>query len=231
MNIKQIYNINEIIPLHQIIFGEEFPLQSFCKKKRNNDVLIFVYEENGSNIGYSIAILQTEERNIYAWYGGIIPKYQGMGITKRWFENLFEYAKNNNFQTITVATSNLRPHMITFAVKMGFDIYNLKKRETGEGNKIYFKYTIRPESSAVISLDMNIRIVDLEKKLVELYKHNTTTLVIKDIYSIESLMYVVKYCNSFIRKPKLIITKDKKIFDKLLLQFIREYKGEIKFQS
>lgn len=230
MTIKQIYDIDEIIPLHQIIFGKYFPLQSFYKKKRCNDVLMFVYEEHNKNIGYSIAIVQAETKSIYAWYGGVIPKYQGVGITKKFFEMLIEYAKKISYQTITVATSNLRPHMITFAVKMGFDIYDIKKRETGEGNKIYFRYVVQPESTKIINLSENIRIVDIERTLVELYKNNTTTLILSNIHDIEVLMYIVNYCNNFIRRPKLILTKEEDFFTKSTLELLKEYKGEIEFK-
>lgn len=230
MNIKQIYDINEIISLHQIIFGKEFPIQSFYKKKRDNEVLIFLYDEYNKKIGYSIAIAQKEEKNIYAWYGGVIPEYQGTGITKKFFEFIIEYARETNYQTITVATSNLRPHMITLAVKMGFDIYDLKKRETNEGNKIYFKYRVNPESTAVIDLKSSLMLVEIEKKLVELYKMNTTTLILTEIQNIESLNYIIKYCNSFIRKPKLIITKEEEFFKNSTLKLIKEYKGKIEFK-
>ncbi len=230
MKIRQIYEIAEVIPLHQVIFGREFPLQSFYKKKRENDILIYVYEEESIKIGYSIAIVQEQEKNIYAWYGGVIPEYQGNGITKVFFEVLIEYAQKMNYSTITVATSNLRPHMIIFAVKMGFDIYDLKKRETGEGNKIYFKYHINPEKKAVISLKSNLKIVDIERQLVELYKKNTNILVLTDIDEISNLMYVVKYCNSFMRKPKLIITKEEKSFKSSILRTLKEYKGKIEFK-
>ena len=153
MEIKQIYNINEIIPLHNIIFGKEFPMQSLNKKKREADILMYIYEEENVKIGYSIVIAQKREKNLYAWYGGLLPEYQGNGITKQFFEDLIKYAYKMGYSTITVATSNLRPHMIIFAVKMGFDIYDLKKRSTGEGNKIYFEYFVRPETKAILNLN------------------------------------------------------------------------------
>ena len=230
MIIKKIDNINEIIPLHKIIFGKDFSLQSFYKKKRDNDILIFLYVENSINIGYSIAIIQEEKKNIYAWYGGVIPEYQGIGITKQFFETLIDYTLKLNFQTITVATSNLRPHMITFAVKMGFDIYDIKKRDTGEGNKIYFIYRVRPEWIATINLKKDITIVDIERKLVELYKSNATTLILSNIENIEYIPYITKYCNSFIRRPKLIITAEKELFKESVLKLIESYKGKIEFR-
>ena len=58
---------------------------------------------------------------------------------------------------MTVASSNIRPHMLILAIKMGFDIYELKKRESGEGNKIYFKYKLFPQHIEIILLEENGR--------------------------------------------------------------------------
>lgn len=229
MEIKQIYNINEIIPLHNIIFGKEFPMQSLNKKKREADILMYIYEEENVKIGYSIVIAQKREKNLYAWYGGLLPEYQGNGITKQFFEDLIKYAYKMGYSTITVATSNLRPHMIIFAVKMGFDIYDLKKRSTGEGNKIYFKYFVRPETKAILNLNEIQKITEIERQLVELYKNNTTTIILTEVDKINSLIYIIKYCNSFIRKPKLIITKEEKWFEETTLDVIKNYDGEIEF--
>lgn len=75
-----------------------------------------------------------------------------------------------------------------------------------------------------------MKIVDIERQLVELYKKNTNILVLTDIDEISNLMYVVKYCNSFMRKPKLIITKEEKSFKSSILRTLKEYKGKIEFK-
>ena len=178
MIIKEIHDINVILPIHYEIFGKEFPISSYYKKSKTNMLYIFVYEEDSKLIGYSIIVDQDEKKNLYAWYGGVLPKYQGRGITQIFFDKLINFAKEKEYDSVTLATSNIRPHMLSLAIKMGFDIVDLKKRETGEGNKIYFEYKILPETTEEISLKENekyISFVQIEEKLVSAYKNKKDT--------------------------------------------------------
>lgn len=142
MKVKEIEDVNSVIQLHEKIFNKPFPLQSYYKKNSIYKVDIYVYEENSNLLGYSIVVDQEKEKNFYAWYGGVLPKFQGRGITEKFFKVLIENARKKGYKSITLATTNSRPNMIRLAVKMGFEIYDLKKRNYGEGNKIYFQYKI-----------------------------------------------------------------------------------------
>ena len=208
--IKQIQDINTILPLHLEIFGKEFPMQSYYKKSKTNNLHIFVYEFDGVQIGYSIVVDQAEIKNLYAWYGGVLPEFQGMGVTRRFFDDLIEFAKIKEYNSITLATSNVRPHMLRLAIKLGFDIVDIKKRETGEGNKIYFEYKILPESIEYLCLEEDgkpLTLVQVEERIVRAYKNNCTTLKIEcNNENVFALKYIINYCNSFLRKPKLEIT-------------------------
>lgn len=231
MIIKEIHDINIILPLHERIFGKEFPISSYYKKCKNNNLYIFVYEEETKLIGYSIIVAQADEKNLYAWYGGVLPEFQGRGITQTFFDRLINFAKEKEYITITLATSNIRPHMLALAIKMGFDIVDLKKREYGEGNKIYFKYRIMPPYIEEISFEEHgqmITLVQIEERIVRAYKNNCTLLKINCNENIEALKYAVRYCNSFIRKPKILINlqNSSNIYPKLN-EIIEGYKGEI----
>ena len=235
MIIKEIHDINVILPIHYEIFGKEFPISSYYKKYKTNMLYIFVYEEDSKLIGYSIIVDQDEKKNLYAWYGGVLPKYQGRGITQIFFDKLINFAKEKEYDSVTLATSNIRPHMLSLAIKMGFDIVDLKKRETGEGNKIYFEYKILPETTEEISLKENekdISFVQIEEKLVSAYKNNCVLLKINCNDNLEALIYAVKYCNSFIRKPKIQINlQDSPIVSSKINEIIEGYKGEIEINN
>ena len=151
MEIRKIEDVNSILILHNKIFRKDFPMQSYEKKRKQNELLIFIYKEAEQLIGYSIIVVQKEINNLYAWYGGVLPKYQGRGINKQFLEFLIEYARNKKFDSVTLASSNMRPHMLRLAIKLGFDIYDIKKRNFGDGNKIYFKFKILPEHSRKMS--------------------------------------------------------------------------------
>ena len=63
MQIKEIFDLRVILPLHEEIFGTSFPISSFEKKSKNNKLHIFVYEED-LMIGYSIVVEKEEERDL-----------------------------------------------------------------------------------------------------------------------------------------------------------------------
>ena len=231
MIIKEIQDINIILPIHFEIFGKEFPISSYYKKSNSNKLYTFVYEEDSDLIGYSIIVDQASEKNLYAWYGGVLPEFQGRGINQLFLDKLINFAREKEYLSVTLATSNIRPHMLTLAIKMGFDIVDLKKRETGEGNKIYFKYKILPPKIEEISLKENekqITFVQIEEKLVSAYKNNCILLKINCNDNLEALIYTVKYCNSFLRKPKILINlQDSPNIYSKINKIVEEYKGEI----
>ena len=230
MIIKEIQDINTIIPLHAEIFGKAFPIPSYYKKCKTNKLYIFVYEEDSDLIGYSIIVDQNQEKNMYAWYGGVLPKFQGKGITQIFFENLIELAREKNYLSVTVASSNIRPHMLILAIKMGFDIYELKKREGGEGNKIYFKYKLFPLHTEIILLEENgrrLKPVEIEEKLVRAYKNNSTSIKFDYTGNSDALIYALKYCNSFSKRPKILIETDRDIQASELSKAIQQYEGDV----
>lgn len=232
MTIKQISDIKIIEELHEKIFGYEFPLESFYKKTKKFDVFVFIYEEKGKNIGYGIVVDKEEQKTLYAWYGGILPEYQGKGITKKFFDMIVDIAREKSYDSITVATSNLRPHMLTFAINYGFDICDIKKRDTGEGNKIYFIYKILPIEKANISLIRDGKCVkpsDIENSIVVAYKKNCESFILDGIENENTLIYCIKYCNNFLRRPNIIINNfDNRAISDSLKAVIQSYKGNVK---
>lgn len=225
MIIREIFDVELIAPLHKLIFGSEFPYESFYKKQSDYPVYMYAYYDGENITGYSIIIDQKNDKNLYAWYGGLLPKYQGNGVTISFFNIMVQRARQMNYNSVTLATTNCRPHMLRLAIKFGFDIYDMKKRDYGEGNKIYFKYKILPESAIVIDLYPNsekIKEVEVEKILVLAYKNNCKKITITNIKNhddIDIIEYCIRYCNSFIHKPYLEATTDDQKIQKLISDY------------
>ena len=121
--------------------------------------------------------------------------------------------------------------MLILAIKMGFDIYELKKRQVGEGNKIYFKYKLFPQHTEIISLKENgrwLKPVEIEGKLVRAYKSNSISIKFDYAGNSDTLIYALKYCNSFSKKPKILIETDKDIQASELSKAIQQYQGDVK---
>ena len=208
ISIKQIYDVEIIKSLHKEIFGKDFPIDSYYKKRKAYELYIYVYEENSKLLGYSIVVDQADLQNLYAWYGGVLPEAQGNGITDIFFDKLIDLAIEKKYKSVTVASYNTRPHMLILAIKKGFDIYDIKKRDYGNGNKIYFKYSISSPSTIEFDLIENgsfLKPAEIEERLVLAYKNNCKKLCFKGAYNYETLEYIVRYCNSFYNKPEIVI--------------------------
>ena len=111
----------------------------------------------------------------------------------------------------------------------------LKKREHGEGNKIYFKYKILPPYTEEISFvedGKTIKFVQIEEKLVRAYKNNCTLLKLNCNNNTLALAYAIRYCNSFLKKPKILINLDEapEIYSEVS-KIIEKYKGEIEIMN
>lgn len=229
MIIKQIDDVEVIRPLHKEIFNTDFPISSYYKKRKTYNLYIYVYEEKCKLLGYSIVVDQEDLQNLYAWYGGVLPEAQGNKITDCFFDKLFNLAREKNYKSVTVASYNTRPHMLRYAIKKGFDIYDIKKREYGSGNKIYFRYLIHPPSTFEINLIDDGRFIkpaEIEEKLVLAYKNNCKKLYFKGASNYETLKYAVMYCNSFCNKPQIIV--DAKEMEKENFSYL-EYSYQGKF--
>lgn len=235
MKITQVFDLTDVEKIHEEIFGKEFPKESFYKKSKAYDVLIFKYESNNLDIGYSIVVDQKDIKNFYAWYGGVLPDYQGNGITLKFFDYLKDLAMKKEYKSITVATSNLRPHMLKFAIDYGFDIYDIKKRNSGEGNKIYFIYNISKESIKELALVIDgiyIKPVEIETKIVKAHKNNVKTIKVYGIQNEQTLNYVLRYCNSFVSKPNIILyNQTNVILSNNTKYLIDNYEGDIQIED
>lgn len=205
--IIEVDTIDTVVGIHEKIFGESFPYENYRRKKMTNKLYVYGYYRDGLLIGYSIVIDQKDEKNLYAWYGGVLPEFQGNGITVDFFNILVKKAESIGYSSISLATTNCRPNMLRLAIKYGFDIYDIKKREDGEGNKIYFKFCVFPQMTLEICLadveTPKVRVSDLEKQLVYAYKHNCKKIIFWGVHTLEQqeiVTYVKRYCKNFLRK-------------------------------
>lgn len=206
MQIIELDSIEPITQIHEQVFGTPFPYESYKKKSILHRLYTYAYYENKILIGYSIVIDQAEEKNLYAWYGGLLAEYQGYGTTIKFFDIMVEKAQKLQYSSISLATTNCRPNMLRLAIRYGFDIYDIKRRDFGEGNKIYFKYFLHPICSITISLinddNSKLKIPELEKMLVSVYKHNCTKIVLNNILEesdIKTVIFAKRYCKKFLR--------------------------------
>ena len=204
-------SLGNIPKIHEEIFGEAFPYEKYEKKRFRNDVYLYGYYDDVL-VGYTIVVDQKDKDDLYAWYGGTLPKYQGSKTTEQMFDTLVEKAKTLGRKSISVVITNEHPNMIRFAVKYGFEIVDLKKNFLESENKIYFKFTVHEPTEITISLNEirgKIKMAELEKILVNAYRTNCTrvNLVnVRDAEDMQTVSFVISYCKGLLRKMDVKIS-------------------------
>lgn len=227
MNIEQINDIEQILELHYKIFGEKFIMSGYEKKKQQYKLYMYLFKDESIPIGYGVIVDKSEEKTLYVWYAGVIPEYQGKGLVSIFFQKTINLATEKSYAKVTTATTNLRPNMMKLLIKNNFDIFDIKKREEHEGNKIYFKYDILPPTTMEI-IDKNNELVEIERALVRNLKNNCQTIKM-DSTRLKTVEYVIKYCNNFYRKPMIILIKNEMVITNIK-NLEKIYLGKIKMQ-
>ena len=69
--------------------------------------------------------------------------------------------------------------------------------------------------------------VEIEEKLVRAYKSNSTSIKFDYTGNSNALIYALKYCNSFSRRPTILIETDREIQVSELSKAIQQYQGDV----
>lgn len=243
--------ITQIQAIHSKIFFESFPLKSYFKKMEEGYVLLpVVFYDEERIVGYCI-VLDDPVKKIYrAWVGGVLPDCRNCGIFSFFYNWLIEYAVHNKYKYIEGNTDNYKPDMIKILVSLGFDIVEVKHTNYGDGRKICMRYTVNNPLKLRISLiskcnlycffchhegvkttiDNPMSIPSLERLLIQAKKLNVQEITItggEPLLCLDKLSYIIKYCSSWLRKPKIkVLTNGTLLFEKAA-KVISSYTGVI----
>ena len=227
MKIKEINDLKVIQDLNKEIFGFDFSEDIFNHKRKKYPIKMYIYEDDKKYIGYSLVVDEYDKKNYYAWYGGVIAGFQGKKITSNFFEFLISLARENDYHSVTLATHNNKPHMLILAIKMGFDIYNIKIRDDENGNKIYLKYVINKENKEKEIDLVDYSFIGLERLIVNIYKANYVSVRINKYDNIDKLIYLLNYFSSFEFVPTIFIKKTNLLDHENFIKTVKHYKGEV----
>ena len=134
--------IDQAIAISKAIPSFEGPLERAEYEKRLLGVphLILVAYEAGTAAGFKVGY----ERSgyFYSWMGGVLPSFRRLGIAKALADYQEEWAKQNNYFSITFKTRNQHKAMLLFALKNGFDIIDFEEKESVATNRIWLRKTL-----------------------------------------------------------------------------------------
>jgi len=129
------YKINDFLDLDNVLefskkifkptpqeVEESHKKEDWLKRLENKGILITAYVGNnlaGFALGY-----EKERGSLHIWQVGVMEEYRGRGIWRDLYREIEEYARNNDFQKITLNTYKDKfPVMYKFAQTRGFVCY------------------------------------------------------------------------------------------------------------
>jgi ribosomal protein S18 acetylase RimI-like enzyme len=128
--------IDQVIAVSKAIPSFEAPPERAEYKKRLPGAphLISVAYEAAKAIGFKVGY----QRSVYfySWMGGVLPNFRRLGIAKASADYQEEWAKQNNYFSITFKTRNQHNAMLLFALKNEFVIIDFEEKESVATNRI-----------------------------------------------------------------------------------------------
>lgn len=131
--------IDQAIAVSKAIPSFEAPPERAEYEKRLLGVphLILVAYEAGQAAGFKVGYQRSGY--FYSWMGGVLPHFRRRGIAKALADYQEEWAKQNNYFSITFKTRNQHKAMLLFALKNGFDIIDFEEKESVATNRIWLR--------------------------------------------------------------------------------------------
>lgn len=108
----------------------------YFDKLKNKTSLILLAKIDGTVAGCKVGYDRHGDGSFYSWLGGVIPDFRAVGIAKRLADRQEHWAKQNGFRSIKFKTLNRHKGMLIFAIKNGFEIYNVKSKDELENYRI-----------------------------------------------------------------------------------------------
>ena len=104
--------------------------------------LILIAWMGGQPVGFKVGYERDPDGSFYSWLGGVLPKFRTLGIAKQLADAQEKWAWERGYHTVRFKTRNSHTAMQIFALKNGFKIIDLKKRDKLEEHRILLEKNI-----------------------------------------------------------------------------------------
>ncbi|NBA88850.1 GNAT family N-acetyltransferase [Emticicia sp. CRIBPO] len=105
----------------------------------NKPHLILVAFRGGIPVGFKAGYERDADGSFYSWMGGIVPEFRQLKIARQLAEEQELWAKKQGYSSIIFKTRNYLKSMLIFALKNGFHIIDILKKEQEENHRIILK--------------------------------------------------------------------------------------------
>lgn len=114
--------------------------KQYLNRLRNRKYSIFFAIEDNKVVGYAVSYDKGDK--FYVWTIAVLKEYRNRGIAKELLQKSIETGKEFGYRKVYLKTRNIFKNMIFLALKSGFKIVNVTKKEDVEQNRIWMEKAI-----------------------------------------------------------------------------------------
>ncbi|RFS15474.1 GNAT family N-acetyltransferase [Emticicia sp. C21] len=109
----------------------------------NTNSLVLVALDGSTPVGFKVGYQRDNDGSFYSWMGGVIPDYRKLHIAQKLADTQEAWAVEKGFNAIVFKTRNSLKGMLIFAIKNGFCIEAVERKEAIEDYRIIFRKKLK----------------------------------------------------------------------------------------
>lgn len=121
-------------------FRMPYTKKQYLNRLKNRKYSIFFAVEDGKTVGYAVSYGKGDK--FYIWTIAILSEYRNRGLSKELLQKSIEAGKEFGYRKVYLKTRNTFQNMIFLALKFGFKITNVTKKEDVNQNRIWMEKEI-----------------------------------------------------------------------------------------
>ena len=133
MNFEKVWleKFEEIVELNYQIFKgmyeeEPYSLEKYKRRLENKETIIFIAKENNDIVADSISF--EDDDSFYIWIFGVSEKYRRKGIVSALLEKNEQFAKENNYESVSVKVYNVSKEMQYLLRRRGYEVIKVEEK-------------------------------------------------------------------------------------------------------
>jgi len=122
-------SIDEVEQLTRDIpeFGDSYGYIDYLNRLDEKEHLILVAERDNQLVGFKVAYDEDRNgRDFYSWIGGVLPDHRRLKVASLLLSKMEMWCRLKGYERIYFKTYNMHSHMIIFALKHGFFLYDFQ---------------------------------------------------------------------------------------------------------
>ena len=125
--------LEQIVTLNYEIFQgmfekEPYSLAQYQEKLKDKKLKIYVAKINGRIVGDAVSF--GRDKALYLWIMGVLKEHRNKGIATQLFEMTEQFARDNEYESVTAKVYNVSSEMLRVLVARGYRIVDVEKSET-----------------------------------------------------------------------------------------------------